>query len=1219
MKKLFTLLTLLTLAITTAWAGEQTITISRNDGQFDNAQGVYYASKGGVTMTMSGGMNNSNFLVLRHQNTVTFRSANFAIKKIIFHCLDDFLEGNNDVFYWGPTTMNVMTVNYKPAGSSTTTAVTPGKFTASGYDGTWVSSFSGTWTSTFRPTSGSGTETRTHTSFENGWPAGNQLIFGSLGKPIRFSSIDIIVEKEDGDIYDLVTDVGQIKDQHNYLIVNWENAKALSVNTKVGRNSKDVHTGSPVEFISGQVDGIYDQYAKVKTDGEAQIIKFEKHTLPISTSSGIINNSRAWTFNAGGNYLRIYSSAASGLSGNNGPDLYGESSIDPEWSYAAIWLGAGSAGYNVRIRFRDNSSTDYPRPTSATYQIGYNRTNNYFRDLEYKTEDYSGATAQQVRLYTPAIPYDVTTEVLPEVEEGSTPYGTIALRDGVIVSDDTYTSGTSQQYETVSFLVTPADGYKIANLVIQALSTDGSDPTTIEPQSSTQTTNGTLYTFVMPANDVHIIAEFADVQYHNIYTEVKPDLRYGNIFLSEGYVVQDNQVKSYEGENVVFNVMANLKDIANESSGYYELSYVTVKDHVTDVETTIAADQLGNYNFTMPDNDVTITAYFYDDTKAPLWLLGDANGGKWTYVENNETKWHTYGPRFNYDDQTDEYYIDVYFKGTGNYGDNTGEAFGRFSVTWMIDLNDDWSKINGKDKRGVPGEPDFLVNETNTASTASPVYLWYGSQYENNAYKIPAGIYRIKVGTEASQNKGNLNQNQLRVEKIPTTLTFNPAGGTASQPAEVSKGTRVALEGDLYNKIMAINPDEPATNFMYKAVKTIGDNSTAETENATGATTAITTLTEVNDGETVTELHGYNYLGWIVADNTAYYKVINTSLKWIEENANPGDNVVVSNELVGVYRANSSLWCKDQLPYKSYDYLTPFSPDYMAQFDKQGRSVVGYDNDNSIWDQSNWVELDFSNLENGAELAASLQGKKIQAATVKGVYTKPNHKIVLTSAPAEGEANAYAPNTFSPVNFMAKNLDEDGAVSAMVNEDGTNPHFFFLNPKVQEYGVVTNAVWVDNNTFVVPARSADYTINGHNFDGAFTVDWSLNNWDCFNEDQPQDQSAKLNEKEVQEGPQAYQFHAIIRKPETNGSSRVMENVPGKDVQPDGTYLVYPLDLIVNTSHIVTAVQTVGGAKAVQSVTYCDLAGRMSSKPFAGVNIVLTRYTDGTVKTSKLVF
>lgn len=117
MRKFLTLLMLFSFAIS-AWAGEQTITISRNDGQFNSAQGVYYASKGGVTMTMSGGMNNSNFLVLRHMNTVTFKSANFAIKKIIFHCLDDFTSSNLDVFYWGPTTMNVMTVNYKPVGSS---------------------------------------------------------------------------------------------------------------------------------------------------------------------------------------------------------------------------------------------------------------------------------------------------------------------------------------------------------------------------------------------------------------------------------------------------------------------------------------------------------------------------------------------------------------------------------------------------------------------------------------------------------------------------------------------------------------------------------------------------------------------------------------------------------------------------------------------------------------------------------------------------------------------------------------------------------------------------------------------------------------------------------------------------------------------------------------------------------------------------------------------
>ena len=236
MRKLLTLLLLL-VGVLSAWAGTQTLTISRNDGEFETSTGVYYASKGGVTMTMSGGLNNINYLVLRHENTITFKSANFAIKEIIFHCLDNYPSSNLDVFYWGPSTMNVMTVNYKPVGSNQTQAITPGKYTYSGYDGHWVSNYSGTWTSTFKGV------TRTHTKFADGYPAGNTLTFESMGKPIRFSSIDIIVEKEDGDIYDLVTSASQVVTQHNYLIVNWQNAKALSVNSTEGKVNEQVRTG----------------------------------------------------------------------------------------------------------------------------------------------------------------------------------------------------------------------------------------------------------------------------------------------------------------------------------------------------------------------------------------------------------------------------------------------------------------------------------------------------------------------------------------------------------------------------------------------------------------------------------------------------------------------------------------------------------------------------------------------------------------------------------------------------------------------------------------------------------------------------------------------------------------------------------------------------------------------------------------------------------------
>jgi len=41
-------------------------------------------------------------------------------------------------------------------------------------------------------------------------------------------------------------------------------------------------------------------------------------------------------------------------------------------------------------------------------------------------------------------------------------------------------------------------------------------------------------------------------------------------------------------------------------------------------------------------------------------------------------------------------------------------------------------------------------------------------------------------------------------------------------------------------------------------------------------------------------------------------------------------------------------------------------------------------------------------------------------------------------------------------------------------------------------------------------------------------------------------------------------------------------------------------------------------KPVESVTYVNAQGMQSSKPFDGVNLVVTRYTDGTTSTTKVV-
>ena len=1136
------------LSIATAWAGTQTITISHNDGQFESSDGVYSASKGGVTISISGGLNNPNYLLLKRSNTVTFKSANFAIKEIVFHCLDDYEEGNNDVYYWGPTTMNVMT--------NASLKATPGKYEApyngNSYDGRWVSSFSGSYSSTFNGT------TRTHTSYSGGFPAGNTLTFESLGKAIRFSSIDIVIEKENGDIYELVTNSNQLNTTDTYMLVGRMNATtvtgyAMSVNT-TGNSATDNIKSTAVDLLN---DGW-----RVKANDEVQFIKLE--------SSG--DNNHPYCLKAGTNYIRSQSDYQEPQSNNRGYCLTKVASKPSSTSYI-----------NTRILFGENGSMDnnweyYARIKyefcNSNYRIAHNNDLSQFRNLYYNNN------RQRVFLYKPAQQYDITTEVAPDAS-----FGSISLRDGVIVSSTAATAGKSQFLETVSFLVNAADGYKIENISIQP-----ADGSVVEPESVTLTTNGTLYTFVMPAADVKIVAEFSEVVYHDVTTVVLPNSNYGNIWLTQGYVVQQNQVKSFEGENIVFNVTSNPKDADNEASGSYELYSVTVTNSETgeNIHYTYAD---GNYSFTMPDAPVTITATFIFDNGSPLYLLGTANGN---------SQWHTYGPRFNYDEQTDEYYIDTYFTGTGKYGDADGDAYGYFSVTWKVDLNDNWNNINGGNWRGVPGTDRQEIDENTSGS-----YLWYGSAYENNSFKIPAGIYRIYVGTQASQDKGNLNNNELKIEKYPVSLSLDPAGGSdAASATEVAQGNVVTLAGDLYSKIKAINPNEADENFFYTAHVTTGSTTTTQIENAGDNTTDIATLDAVNDPETVTHLEGYNYLGWIVAENTAYYKVISTPLSWIEENGKTGKTYIVADDLLGVYARDGRLWAKDlgnrsivksEKQEADVDYMESFRT-FMAKSAPDGMRSSRTD-----WDQSNWVELNFGESTAAPAAAAGFVGKLIKAGTVKGSYADSrNYLINLSATPEVDGSEEYDPNYYSPTNFMCMN-------NTHVVSNTRDKTFYFLNPKIQEYALVTFAVWKGDNKFVVAAKD-DSSTNADDLNGAFTVDWSLNFYG--------NQAENLNEIDRNRGPQAYIFHAIVRVPDTAAAPA---RIVGKDCDPTADYVIFPLDLQANDNYIVTAVTDVTAAGAgVKRVEYVNPAGMCSSMPWQGVNIVVTHLDNGTIQTSKMI-
>lgn len=1161
MKKLLTFLMLLALTVS-AWAGEKTITISRNDVDWESANTVYNVTKGGVELVMSGGMNNPNFLLMKQHTTITVKSHNFNIKRIVFHCLDNYTNDNLDPFYWGPTTLHIQ--------YSQTHAETAGTLTynygGSSYDALWVS-----------------TKSSSPGNYPNGLPAGYELMFENEGKPVRFASIDIVVEQEVGDIYELVTSQSEVQPGQTYILVGRQNqtttiGRALSVKEEFNDPSGRVtRQSTPVELLENGY--------RVKATGEVQLIKLE--------ATG--NSTRPYFLKMGSNYLRRRSGDINGTGNNKGWSLYGVSELsnnenDLAYYYrTSITINGSTTFYNALIRFGHTSTET---SGGQTYAIRHSNANKYFRDLDYSSNN-GDAQYQRVYLYKPAQQYKVTTEVKPEAS-----YGNISLSDGILVDNGT---NWSQKMDTVQFLVTAADGKKISNVDIQALE-NNQVVEHINPLTISQTINGTLYTFVMPGHDVNIVATFEDVEYHNINMVIKPRSVCGNIFITEGYVVQNDQVKSYDGQNVVFNVTPNPINPANESEGYYELSYVTVT--INGVETTLAPDANGNYSFTMPDEEVTITAYFYDNTKSPLWLLGTANG--------NET-WHTYGPRFNYNDETDEYYIDVYFKGTGNYGSQEGEAFGRFSVTWKIDMNDNWSSINNQNLRGVPGEPDFYVDENTT--TANAVYLWYGSDYENNSFKIPAGIYRIYVGTTASQNKGNLANNQLKVEKYNTTLTFDPAGGaTAAEAVQVSQHQLVSLQGDLYNKIKAINPNEADANFMYKATV---DGSTTTTESAGVSTTQIATLDVVNEGETVTQLDGYNYLGWIVASNTGYYKVIDTPLHWIEENGEKDKTYTVSDRLQGVYAQNGHLWCKD-LGDISIVKTEPHTGqvDYLATTLTTTNHLFPNAMRIGDWDQSNWVELDFSSFgPESIDMASALVNKYIKAGTITGVYSDDvNYTITLTAAPeADGDAT-YVPNTYCTTNFLEGNLTlKPGDTGPAVTKDGTTTYYYFLNPKIQEYAIITYAMWdMPNQIMVIPDNNP--------FSGAACIGrWDLNNVG--------DQLSALDAAYV--APQTcnneYEFHIIVQRtnksygsPISGGAKAGADAPSGKSEQSASDVIrTQPLDLQAS-SPLPTAINGVISNAQPVSVEYVNIAGMSSSKPWQGVNIIVTRYSNGTTTTTKMV-
>ena len=241
------------------------------------------------------------------------------------------------------------------------------------------------------------------------------------------------------------------------------------------------------------------------------------------------------------------------------------------------------------------------------------------------------------------------------------------------------------------------------------------------------------------------------------------------------------------------------------------------------------------------------------------------------------------------------------------------------------------------------------------------------------------------------------------------------------------------------------------------------------------------------------------------------------------------------------------------------------------------------------YDQSNWVEIV---LPEGVS-AANYVDHIITGMTVKGNYTDTtNPRLVATAAPTAGGATgAYTRNAMCPANFMG--------TSQACNAEQNHGDFFFMTPKPNECVQVVWAVY--NSTakaFYIPA--AQGSINSHGFKGAFSIDWAYN---------ADGKITNLTDGNL------YQFAAVVKKiePAPQSPKRKIAYVNNQPLSSD--YVVFPLNLDAN---YVTGITETTGAKTVKSVRYFNIMGVELAEPTAGVNIVLTTYTDGTTHSQKIL-
>lgn len=367
------------------------------------------------------------------------------------------------------------------------------------------------------------------------------------------------------------------------------------------------------------------------------------------------------------------------------------------------------------------------------------------------------------------------------------------------------------------------------------------------------------------------------------------------------------------------------------------------------------------------------------------------------------------------------------------------------------------------------------------------------------------------------------------------------------------------------------------------------------------------------------------------------------------EVSTPNKEYTISNDLIATKvtwddnKGKFAIFAKDDEAYASPRHRLDGQESYFIRYENVNHPELNNTVMQEDYDQSNWVEILIpsainSKLDGGYqsqldEFKSQFENKILPGGSIRGTYIdklNPTIEYNLSELPSNLAKSVYKPNIYTPVNFLMENIDDiDGAKSYRDDELG-NQYFFMMDGKPQEMGLVVWCYYPGNGDyFYIPARVGDQ-VNGHQFRGSFKADMSLCEdpdvstangggaiVNCFapsNADGNGIDQVKL-----------YGFNAIVRKNpaynsgSSNGAPRRVDVAPyyeGTETNP--AYIVYPLNAGAKSTGTVTSVAELASSRVVESVRYYNIMGMESEQPFEGINIVVTRYSDGSSSTAKVL-